>query len=1198
MFIPSTIPYISQFYPLGNTPAVSLTRGLPQGIDADILLLGCGDVRNILFTAYSERGFPPRKLDITCCDMETAIIARNVLLFTLLIDGISADNAWDVYFNLRINEDLKTLIKDQAQKLVSLSSSIGQWSEGRYGSVLRFCDSITLQQVRQIWAKYASPQKGGPAFDEDLGRARKLERTLDGLPEGHSKLILTGLRSTAPLSLAPKLASTQEVIEAREVFWKRGNFSRRPEAIPNPIFSETLSPNTYIHYGTDPILGFHLATAMANLAPASPLRPIKEDDDETLNVIRAAKTQFYKWVAAFQEIPENRISLRFTVSDALSFCHGLQAVSASVNLPVNLYRRQLDTTSVEFDPTAYTEVDSAPTRFDVIDTSNLADHLGTLNLLVAATPLLKTLASSTLWVETLLKSEKTRKQQFDALLRGHGPTLSLLLGLSPVDFWTNATSVSCVDELVMNAMYSSSQRQQAHSRLAFKLDRYFSQLKGSAILSVEPHALAKAAFQVYTQLFDNEDPTSLLTASREEAEENIRRHGYPLFHRGSFATLMRHVQTNTSTNWPSFWEQLLQMVDQDDQNQTTLRKLYRQDLGAQLHLHGLYTEPWLRAGVKSNPSLGGFNAWRNIPEVVCITVAVPRKQIDNLYSTDLSKLNAPTLEGVLRSSNPFGWQNMFGNVHCAFGQVETKGNREAEDFSITVRQDPLGWQGESSLIASFHVPSGALQVEPRDAKVGLSIQNTAMNITTFRHMQPTMTVYMTTLSDTSNVFVTKYEPGMSGYPFTSIQTDREAGGSGVQTDAPTTTQIIANFEDNKIKSLCGHVDFSTSQRGKKLLADRASIELRQSSPFSIDIVFGKKLLVCPVSFPTPVLQETAKTRIARTSCYIEVIAPLADPLTSGPLSSFIYPVTLGEESIPIPLNSQQVNLDSLPIVDVDQAHKKDNNWLNILTAHQFSLRERRLRDSAEPTLRMNFKESLFSMFMLASGLQGGNTGLFALQHPKDGNQILIFIRAIRLNGAEGSVVADAAAMPLTRQLIDSGELETFLYVLRELEICAINVNDEELVLWKKVLPALAERCRTWSHGPECEYKKPGATIPLSTEMGKQFMCSCGNGVLPEGFMKLPEWDDAAAKHAVRVAISPTFSVPFVEDIVDTSLLKAQGGIESLQLDKCRNCNATEGKNGGKLLKCSRCREVMYCSYDCQRKDWKKHRMECVPYDVS
>lgn len=93
MLTPAVANYVTQFYPIGNTPAVSLTRGLPQGVDADILLLGCGDIRNVLFTAYANKGFrklwyscishldhrsltclASRKLDITCCDYETAII--------------------------------------------------------------------------------------------------------------------------------------------------------------------------------------------------------------------------------------------------------------------------------------------------------------------------------------------------------------------------------------------------------------------------------------------------------------------------------------------------------------------------------------------------------------------------------------------------------------------------------------------------------------------------------------------------------------------------------------------------------------------------------------------------------------------------------------------------------------------------------------------------------------------------------------------------------------------------------------------------------------------------------------------------------------------------------------------------------------------------------------------------------------------
>ena len=44
----------SFFYPLGNTAPVSLTEHVPPGADADFLLLGCGDPRNILYTIYAS----------------------------------------------------------------------------------------------------------------------------------------------------------------------------------------------------------------------------------------------------------------------------------------------------------------------------------------------------------------------------------------------------------------------------------------------------------------------------------------------------------------------------------------------------------------------------------------------------------------------------------------------------------------------------------------------------------------------------------------------------------------------------------------------------------------------------------------------------------------------------------------------------------------------------------------------------------------------------------------------------------------------------------------------------------------------------------------------------------------------------------------------------------------------------------------
>jgi Domain of unknown function (DUF4470) len=41
------------FYPIGNTPAVSLLSHQEPGKEAvDMLLLGCGDARNVLYTVF------------------------------------------------------------------------------------------------------------------------------------------------------------------------------------------------------------------------------------------------------------------------------------------------------------------------------------------------------------------------------------------------------------------------------------------------------------------------------------------------------------------------------------------------------------------------------------------------------------------------------------------------------------------------------------------------------------------------------------------------------------------------------------------------------------------------------------------------------------------------------------------------------------------------------------------------------------------------------------------------------------------------------------------------------------------------------------------------------------------------------------------------------------------------------------------
>ena len=85
MITPSVVDLVTFFYPIGNTPAVCLTQDLPCNEDARLLLLGCGDVRNILFTAYFDAAYSKSSCYFSwllayCCQNHDILISHAAIL--------------------------------------------------------------------------------------------------------------------------------------------------------------------------------------------------------------------------------------------------------------------------------------------------------------------------------------------------------------------------------------------------------------------------------------------------------------------------------------------------------------------------------------------------------------------------------------------------------------------------------------------------------------------------------------------------------------------------------------------------------------------------------------------------------------------------------------------------------------------------------------------------------------------------------------------------------------------------------------------------------------------------------------------------------------------------------------------------------------------------------------------------------------
>ncbi|KAG0693810.1 hypothetical protein DFH29DRAFT_1037980 [Suillus ampliporus] len=219
-----------------------------------------------------------------------------------------------------------------------------------------------------------------------------------------------------------------------------------------------------VHYGTDPLACFHLAEALAPAVGSAP-------EEFTLkDVVDVCRTQFSRWCISVCKVLRSQrpcypspLIIRCFVGDALSLCQALDYYNTTKSTSTPFVVAPWKHSRITLDPDAYgTRTQSpAPTTFNVIDTSNLLDHVGVLNILTITSPILRRTPSATLYTEGLAvsSSEATLLQQ----LCGDIATLGLLLGLIPVSFVSQFTNRSNMHELIVRE--AQQHTTQNHERL-------------------------------------------------------------------------------------------------------------------------------------------------------------------------------------------------------------------------------------------------------------------------------------------------------------------------------------------------------------------------------------------------------------------------------------------------------------------------------------------------------------------------------------------------------------------------------------------------------------------------------------------------------------------------------------------------------------------------------------------------------------
>ncbi|KAI1431668.1 hypothetical protein GGR50DRAFT_689527 [Xylaria sp. CBS 124048] len=1196
MLTPSFINLSEFFYPIGNTPSVCLTQSIPPNASADILLLGCGDVRNILFTNHVHQ----RKMDITCCDIQKAVLARNILLLSLIIDEANDRDdrsLWSIYYHMYLDQKALDLLRSQSQKLCELSTTMDTWQASKYGPMLGFCDFATLADVRKMWEFYGMERRGAKLvsfkrdFESVLNEARA--RQLPGS--------IANVRSAIPVyGVAGEESST-----LHNHYWKYGTLElnadiRAAEKHPNPAMLAG-DHGAVVHYATNPLYGFHLALVDLPFYPHGPVSEEVHKLPRRERLAAVARTEFREWMASYKKHAA-QVRLRFFSGDAIALAHTLQAKRATTSNTAHWYRNRYSCQPLELDGPDYVS-SVAPLEFDVIDTSNLCDHLGSLILLVATSPLLRNHASSVLYTEVLAHNHSTYQEVLDNILCGDVATLSTLLELFPIEYWTN-TSTNCTiayermkDQMYLRTCWKRPLRTEPPGKGQ----------AGPTVIQFDAKLLAKTLYQVHVHMFRDEDYTYKFA---NISVEGLQASSLVWYHRASFASFLRLVQTRVACNWVVAMDDLMTRIL--DRPNAPMGMHYFQELYMYLHMMGVFSIDMLRnwqdrdgrnvssmtmsaftsrTRLASEKKLGDLRDWGNIPSVVCITLKIPRSKLVIFKTVPSSQSGTPYVHCFLHGPRHNPWHNIFQACQLVFGEISTRGKPHDDSFEVCVAEDDDGWNGTSGLIATFYTPAYFLVGEPRNITVGFGMHATPVIANTFiAKLGLSLNIYETTLDNSDAVYVTRYAPNQTRFPIVTGFSQMASAEPGRALSA----SLIAGLdpETGHIVTFTGRLDLLADDL-KMTLKDGCLVEKSTVSPCEVAIRLGKTELP-PLSFPAFTVPASQKIRIARKSSYVEVVARVAGRMGWADYPRHMYPISL-QQGKPINWNVSYLNLRTCPVIDVSRHTAAETSWLPLHLALMLSAREYSMlhqRSELAPVgevIRLEFKLSLLSLFAEFSMGQGRCSALGLGSVDRGIPNILILASNLRLNTIDYSVVLDCAIIPLHDAILP--KLKPFLPILIGNKAFGC-VKDAALQLWRHALAAFVERCRTWSHRKDCEYATRKA-IPLATDNDKQFLCTCGNGHFPPNFITdVPHWNELSG-YAVRAAISPAFWAPFVDCAKPIHFSSYIPRPEAVRLvETCANCHTANGVEGVNLRTCGRCKKAKYCSRGCQRADWGKHKAHC------
>jgi hypothetical protein len=352
-------------------------------------------------------------------------------------------NIWNSFFHFFLDEKSYSFLVAQCLTLIEVSESIVAWNDSKYSRFIRMCNVNTLLELRRHWELYVQAAQL-PSKKKDRLKEMVLSSIRTTRATQHKGSDQFPCRSAGPYFIT----SMEPASQVFHHYWKTGITSLNPQDVSaatlvNPTFVYSLTGEGFaLHYGTTPIAPFHLAPAFLES---------KSDTPTVAELVGCAKSQFSRWIKYFRGFvlgKSGKVTIRLFAGDALFLCKALLHHIGTGKVPSTLTVAPWNTNPLALDAGDYDRSDGAPTTFNVIETSNIMDHVGLLNVLVAALPLLSRNPSSTLFTEALLFTGEDATKSLTIQFCAEVSTMSLLLDLAPINYLSNFNTRSNAEEIM------------------------------------------------------------------------------------------------------------------------------------------------------------------------------------------------------------------------------------------------------------------------------------------------------------------------------------------------------------------------------------------------------------------------------------------------------------------------------------------------------------------------------------------------------------------------------------------------------------------------------------------------------------------------------------------------------------------------------------------------------------------------------